>query len=131
MNKLEKPNYGRESLIYSGSRVYTQSDKELEKLSNLSFTENRNCIRVISRIPEYFETNDLFTCMMLAFAYGDDRGRFCERDLIKHNEFALFYSMKTYASLHNGELPKTPKDLEQWKNEIVKELGQCEDDHQQ
>ena len=93
---------------------------EFERLKELSMTDNKNYIKVLERIPSHFKAeDDVFKCMMLAFSYGELKGRECERDQIKWNSMATFYNMKTYASKHNGELPKTPNDLKEWISSIT------------
>lgn len=118
---MEIERLNRETLIYCGSKTYTWSDKELEKLSKTNFTENPNYMRVLRKIPEYFRTNDLFTCMMLAFNYGEMKGRECERDMIKWNASATFSWLKLYHQ-ENGCFPDNEADLRKWEKAYVHEL---------
>lgn len=90
------------------------SDRWLEELAETKPIDNLNYRTAIKRIPEYFETNDLTTCMMLSFKLGELRGRECEADKIKWNALACFENMKFYAREHNGELPKTQQELKDW-----------------
>lgn len=93
---------------------------ELERLEELPMTENKNYIKVLEKIPSHFKAeNDVIKCMMLAFSYGELKGRECERNQIEWNSTATFYNMKIYASMHNGELPKTLDDLVKWEKEII------------
>lgn len=107
----------REPLIICSSKAFRTSDIELQKLGKTSIIENPNYITVLKRIPKYFNTSDLVMCMMLAFNYGDMKGRECERDLIEWNASATFYNMKSYAKFHNGKLPETFNDLKEWEKE--------------
>ncbi|MCI9093139.1 MAG: hypothetical protein HFF36_05035 [Coprobacillus sp.] len=116
-------NINREPLIHSGAKVFRPSDIWLEELTKTQIIQNPNYITVLNRIPEYFDTNDLSTCMMLAFNFGEQRGRECERDLIKWNVSACFYNIKVYAHEHNGQLPKTLNDLKDWEEEVKKGVG--------
>ena len=111
-----------EPIIHRGSKSYRSSDIELEKLGETTVTNNLNYLRVLKRIPTYFETDDLFLCMSLAFNFGELKGRECERDMIQCNALATFYNMKSYASLHNGKLPKTFDDLKKWEEEYHNQL---------
>lgn len=110
-----------EILIHRGSQTYTWSDKELEKLGKTTFTEKPNYMCVLKRIPEYFGTNDLFMCMMLAFSYGEMKGRACEAEKIKWNAGATFGWMKIYYE-KKGCFPDTEKDLWDWEHEFMNEL---------
>lgn len=98
-------------------------DEQLAILGKTTFTDNRNYQRVIRAIPKHFGSNDIFACMMLAFAFGEMKGRECERDMIKWNALATFQNMKSYAQVHNGQLPKTQKELKEWIEETKKEVG--------
>lgn len=111
-----------EPIIHRGAKSYRASDIELEKLGETTVTNNLNYLRVLKRIPTYFETDDLFMCMSLAFNFGELKGRECERDMIQCNALATFYNMKSYASLHNGKLPKTFDDLKKWEEEYHNKL---------
>lgn len=111
-----------EPIIHRGAKSYRASDIELEKLGETTVTNNLNYLRVLKRIPTYFETDDLFMCMSLAFNFGELKGRECERDMIQCNVLATFYNMKSYASLHNGKLPKTFDDLKKWEEEYHNKL---------
>lgn len=111
----------QEPLIYRGAKVLRPSDIELEKLEQTAFTENKNYIRVLNRIPKHFNTSDLFLCMMLAFNYGEMKGRECERDMIKWNASATFSWLKLYHQ-ENGCFPDTEADLWKWEKTYLHEL---------
>lgn len=98
-------------------------DDQLTILGKTTFTDNKNYQRVIRTIPEHFESNDIFACMMLAFNFGEMKGRECERDKIKWNALATFHNMKSYAQSHDGQLPKTLNDLKDWEEEVKKGGG--------
>lgn len=123
--KMQIERLNTEILIHRGSKTYTWSDKELEKLSKTNFTENPNYTRVLRKIPEYFRTNDLFICMMLAFNYGEMIGRRSEAEKIKWNASATFGWMKIYYE-KNGCFPDTQKDLWDWQKRFVEELERTE-----
>lgn len=36
---------------------------------------------------------------------------------------ATFHNMKSYAQAHDGQLPKTQKELKEWIEETKKEVG--------
>ena len=110
----------QEIIVEQGIRSLRTSDIELQKLKETSSTTNPNYITVLKRIPEYFKTNNLFVLMVLAFNYGEMKGRECERDMIKWNALATFHNMKSYAQVHNGQLPKTLNDLKDWEEEVKK-----------
>jgi hypothetical protein len=112
--------------------IYNGQSQWLKELEKTAFTENMNYIRVIRSIPTYFNTNDIYACMMLAFNFGEQRGRECERDLIKWNALATFYNMKSYAYTHDGKLPETFNDLKEWEKERKKyheQLAERDGDH--
>lgn len=116
----------RQDIIKKGEKVnpiYSGQNQWLKELTAIPFTENLNYIRVIRSIPKYFKTNDIYMCMMLAFNFGNARGRECERDMIKWNALATFHNMKSYAQVHNGQLPKTLNDLKDWEEEVKKGVG--------
>lgn len=113
-----------EPIIHRGSKSYRVSDIELEKLGETTVTNNLNYLKVLKRIPTYFETDDLFMCMSLAFNFGELKGRECERDMIKWNALATFEWMKTYYN-KNGCFPDTQKDLWEWEKAYVYKLGEC------
>ncbi len=98
-------------------------DEQLAILGKTTFTDNRNYQRVIRANPEHFGSNDIFACMMLAFNFGEMKGRECERDKIKWNALATFHNMKSYAQAHEGQLPKTLNDLKDWEEEVKKGVG--------
>ena len=98
-------------------------DEQLVILGETTFTDNRNFQRVIRAIPENFGSNNIFTCMMLAFNFGEMKGRESERSKIKWNATATFQNMKSYAQVHNGQLPKTLNDLKDWEEEVKKGVG--------
>ena len=106
-----------EPIIHSGSKTYRASDRWLKELGETTITNNRNYLTVLRRIPSYFETEDLFLCMSLAFNFGELIGKECERDMIKWNALCTFNNMKIYAQEHNGELPTTFDDLKKWEKE--------------
>lgn len=125
----------QEIIIDRGIRSYRTSDIELQKLKETSTPTNPNYITVLKRIPEYFKTNNLFSLMLLAFNYGEMKGRKCERDMIKWNASAIFGWMKLYHK-ENGCFPDTETDLWEWEKEFVKELEEhhnilTEDDNQE
>ncbi len=97
---------------------YPISKKWLKELEQLPFTENENYIRTLKEIPKHFESENLFFCMMLAFNFGEQRGKACERNKINWNAIACFQNMKFYAHKHNGELPKTYNDLYKFVEEL-------------
>lgn len=108
----------RQDIIKKGEKVnpiYSGQNQWLKELATMPFTENFNYIRVIRSIPTYFDTNDIYICMMLAFNFGNARGRECERDMIKHNALATFGWMKRYHK-ENGCFPDTEADLWKWVN---------------
>ena len=111
----------QEPLIHCGAKVLRPSDIELEKLEQTAFTENRNYIRVLNRIPKHFNTSDLFLCMMLAFNYGEMKGRECARDMIKWNASATFSWLRLYHQ-ENGCFPDNEADLRKWEKAYVHEL---------
>lgn len=111
----------QEIIIDQGVRSFRASDIELEKLGKTTFIENPNHITVLKRIPEYFKTNKLFTLMVLAFNYGEMKGRECERDMIKWNASATFQWMKVYYQ-ENGCFPDNEADLWKWEKTYVHEL---------
>ncbi|WP_050637684.1 hypothetical protein [Candidatus Stoquefichus sp. SB1] len=90
------------------------SDIWLEELGKTTIPGIPNYITTIKRIPEFFNEENLLMCMILAFNFGELRGRECERDLIKRNASACFYNMRSYADAHNGELPNSQEDLKKW-----------------
>lgn len=104
-------------ICYCGQGVRF-SDTELKKIGETTFTQNKNYVEVLNRIPEHFDTDDLFVCMMLAFNYGEMVGRRCKRDLIKWNSLATFQWMKMYHE-ENGCLPKTQIQLWDWEKEFI------------
>lgn len=89
-------------------------NERLQELATMPFTENLNYIRVIRSIPTYFDTSDIYMCMMFAFNFGNARGRECEQEKIKWNSLACFHNMHAYANAHDGKLPKTQEDLKTW-----------------
>lgn len=93
----------------------------IKELEQLPFTKNENYIRTLKEIPKHFESENLFFCMMLAFNFGEQRGRSCERDLIKNNSLATFQWLKFYFN-ENGCLPNSLNELWIWKKEFAKEL---------
>lgn len=109
-------------VIHNGQKILRPSDIDLEKLGKTPIIENRNYLNALKRIPDYFNTNDLFTCMMFAFKYGENKGREYERDLIKWNALATFEWMKKYFK-DNGYLPETQKDLYNWEKRYLCEKG--------
>lgn len=111
----------QEIIVEQGIRSLRTSDIELQKLKETSSTTNPNYITVLKRIPEYFKTNNLFVLMVLAFNYGEMKGRECERDMIKWNASATFQWMKIYYE-ENGCFPDTEADLWKWEKEFVNEL---------
>lgn len=106
----------QETMIHSSSKVYSISDIWLEELGKTTIPCNPNYITTIKRIPEFFNEENLLMCMILAFNFGELRGRECERDLIKRNASACFYNMRSYAKAHNGELPKSQQELTAYVN---------------
>ena len=96
-------------------------DEQLVILGKATFTDNRNYQRVIRAIPEHFGSNDIFACMMLAFNFGEMKGRECERDKIKWNASATFSWLKLYHQ-ENGCFPDTEADLRKWEKAYVHEL---------
>lgn len=118
---MENLNNRQEPTVYCGSKVFKASDIELEKLSKTSVTDNRNYLTVLGRIPSYFETESLCACMLLAFNYGEMKGRECERDMIKWNALATFEWMKVYHE-ENGCFPDTQEDLWNWEKAYVNGL---------
>lgn len=96
--------------------AYRISDEWLQELAKTTIPSNANYITTIKRIPEYFNYDEPLMCMILAFNFGELRGRECERDLIKWNALACFYNMQSYAKAHDGNLPKTQQELMAWVN---------------
>ncbi len=112
----------KEVQIYSVEDAFIKWDSiELKKLGKTHFIDNQNYRRVLRKIPEYFRTNDLFTCMMLAFNYGEMIGRKCEAEKIKWNASATFSWLKLYHQ-ENGCFPDTEADLRKWEKAYVHEL---------
>ena len=108
--------------------AYRIDRKWLNEIKKTSYTENKNYINVIKQIPMYFKTDNLFKCMMLAFNFGELRGRECEKDKIKWNALATFQWMKTYYD-EKGYLPDTLEDLETYEKEFLNNLGMKVGDH--
>lgn len=106
--------------------IFNKTDEiELKELSKTTIPQNQNYIEVLKRIPDYFNItagNEIMG-LILAFNYGEIVGRRCEKDLIKWNALATFYNMKSYASKHNGELPKTQQELHEWLDDYIKAQG--------
>lgn len=127
MENLEKC---KELVVEQGIKSYSQSDRWLEELKEKSAIENPNYISVLKRIPSYFKVSDFYKCMMLAFKFGESRGRECEKDLIKNNASATFSVMKLYHQV-NGCLPKTEKEMWKWEKEFLCTLEMEENHHEQ
>lgn len=117
MNKYSEP------LKFFASMV----EEELERLDKATITNNVNYIKVLSSIPQHFQTDDLFICMLAAFTFGNEKGRECEKDMIKWNASATFQNMKVYHQ-ENGCFPKTQRELWEWEKEYVNELEKKADD---
>lgn len=96
-------------------------EKMIKKLSNTSL--NENYIDVIKAIPDKFNVQgDIDKAMLIAFNYGEMVGRSCERDMLKWDNSAIFENIRTYASIHNGNLPNSLDDLAKWVNDFVSDI---------
>lgn len=49
-----------------------------------------------------------------AYLYGYMQGKKAQRDVRKWNKLAIFCNMKEYASSHEGKLPETLQQLQEW-----------------
>lgn len=58
------------------------------------------------------------------YNYGYRAGIRSERDLNKWNSMSCYYNMRSYILEHNGELPKSYGDLQQWVVDTVKRVKQ-------
>jgi len=54
-------------------KIYNYVNKQMKLLGETIIINNLNYLKVLKEIPTYFDTNDLYSCMMLAFNFREKK----------------------------------------------------------
>lgn len=102
-----------EEFFNKQKKIEMQALKEME-------SPNRNIQVMLAYIRE--NSNDECIANMHCYNYGYEKGRANESELNDWNSKSCYHNMKTYISMHNGELPNSYDELCQWTIHRAKEI---------